>query len=110
LAKYLVAATYSAEGFKGLIKESAKSREAAVTKMAASVGGKVESVNWALGDTDVYVICDLPDSVSAAAISMLASASGAVKTRTTPLLSASEVDEAIGKGATYRAPGAKSKK
>jgi uncharacterized protein with GYD domain len=110
LAKFMVQASYSAEGLNGLIKDSAKAREAAVGKMLSAAGGKLEAIYWSLGDADGYVVCDLPDNVTAAAVALMVSASGAVRTKTTALFTAAEMDQAIGQGVTYRAPGAKGKK
>lgn len=110
MAKYLVEASYSAEGLKGLIKETGKGREAAIGKWIAASGGKLDSLHWSLGGSDVYLICDLPDNVTAASLSLQASSSGAIRTKTTPLFTAAEVDQAIAKGVAYRAPGAKGKK
>jgi len=61
---------------------------------------------FCLGENDVIVIADVPDHVSAAALSMAASASGLVRTKTTVLLTVAEADEALSKTVSYRAPGA----
>ena len=106
----MVQATYTADGLNGLIKDSAKGREATVAKMLAAAGGKLEAIYWSLGDADAFVICDLPDNVTAAAVALMVSASGAVRSKTTTLFTAAEMDAAIGKGVSYRAPGTKGKK
>lgn len=61
---------------------------------------------FCLGENDVIVIADLPDHVTAAALSMAASASGLVRTKTTALLVVAEADEALSKTVSHRAPGA----
>jgi uncharacterized protein with GYD domain len=53
----------------------------------------------------VYLIVDLPDNVSAAALGIAASATGLVRTRTTALMSVEEVDRALEKTVNYRPPG-----
>lgn len=106
MPKYLFRGSYSAQGAEGLLKEGGSGRAAAAEEMAASVGGTVESNYWAFGDTDFFLIVDLPDDAAAAALSLRAGASGAISVTTTKLMSAAEVDEAIGRAATYRAPGA----
>jgi uncharacterized protein with GYD domain len=105
MPKYLIQATYSAEGAKGLLKEGATSRRAAIEKLAASVGGSVEAFYWAFGETDVYLILDLPDNASAAAIALTVAASGAVALKTTVLMTLEEVDVATKKSPSYRPPG-----
>jgi len=106
MAKYLIQATYVGEGIKGLLKEGGSSRRAAVDKLLASVGGKVESFYYAFGDTDVYLILDVPDNVTALAAVLTVGASGVVTLKTTVLMTPEEVDKATKKSPTYRAPGA----
>ncbi len=105
MPKYLVQASYSAEGAKGLLKEGGTSRRAAIEKLAASVGGSIEVFYWAFGETDVYLILDLPDNASAAAIALTVAASGAVALKTTVLMTPEEVDAATKKAPSYRPPG-----
>jgi uncharacterized protein with GYD domain len=62
-------------------------------------------VHFALGEDDVYVICELPDHGSATALALSASATGLVRTRTTPLLTVEETDAALAKTVSYRPPG-----
>ncbi|MDO8613026.1 MAG: GYD domain-containing protein [Dehalococcoidia bacterium] len=106
MAKYLIEANYVGEGIKGLLKEGGSSRRQAVDKLLASVGGKVESFYYAFGDTDAYVVLDVPDNITAAAVALTVAASGAVKLKTTVLMTPEEVDQATRKSPAYRAPGA----
>jgi uncharacterized protein with GYD domain len=106
MAKYLIEASYVSEGIKGLLKEGGSSRRDAVDKLLASVGGKVESFYYAFGDVDAYVVIDVPDNVTAAAIALTVGAAGAVNLKTTVLMTAEELDQATKKSPAYRAPGA----
>jgi uncharacterized protein with GYD domain len=106
MPKYLIQASYNAEGLKGLQKDGASGRRAAVTKAVKALNGKLESFYYALGEDDVVVIVDLPDNASVAALALSASGSGTVRTRTTALLTVEETDEALKKASAYRAPGA----
>jgi len=106
LAKYLIQASYVGEGIKGLLKEGGSARCAAVEKLLASVGGKVDSFYYAFGDTDAYVIVDAPDNVTTAAVALTVAASGLVTIKTTVLMTPEEVDQATKKSPAYRAPGA----
>ena len=73
------------------------------------MGGKMDAIYFALGDTDVYVIGDLPDATSLAAVSMTAGMAGTVKSLSScELLTAEDLDAAVQKTVTYRAPGAES--
>ena len=105
MAKYLIQANYIGEGINGLVKEGGSSRRAAVEKLAGSVGGTIEAYYYAFGDTDLFVIADMPDNVSAAAVSLTASAAGTATTKVTVLLTAEEVDAAAKKSPSYRPPG-----
>jgi uncharacterized protein with GYD domain len=69
------------------------------------VGGKLESVYYAFGKHDVIAIVDLPDNVSAAAVSMAIGASGAVTNTMTVLVTPEEIDAAVKKSPAYTPPG-----
>ncbi len=97
--------TCPGEGIKGLLKDGGTSRRAAAQKAIESVGGTMESSYFAFGETDVYVIAEVPDQVSMAALALTISARGAIATRTTALMTAQEVDAATKKTPSYRAPG-----
>jgi uncharacterized protein with GYD domain len=105
MPKYLISASYSAEGLKGLQKDKASGRRTAVTAAVEGLGGKVECFYNALGQDDAYIIVDLPDNSTAAAIGVAASATGLVRTRTTALLTVEETDRALEKSVSYRPPG-----
>src|SRR5579863_8738413 len=95
MPKFLVEATYTAEGYKGLVKDKASGRKAAVSQAVKKLGGKLEAMYYSLGDNDAILIVDLPDHVSAAALSSAACGSGMTRTKTTVLLTVDEADEAL---------------
>ena len=105
MPKFLVEASYTAEGLKGLQKDKAEGRTNALKNALRSVDGQLECIYWCLGEKDVVLIADLPNIGAAAALASTASASGLVRTKTTQLLSASELDAALQKQVDYRAPG-----
>ena len=105
MPKYLVQANYVGEGLKGLLKEGGSSRRAAVEKLFGSVGGRVEAFYYAFGDTDLFVIADVPDNVTAAALSLIVNAAGSATAKVTVLLTAEEIDAAAKKTPAYRPPG-----
>ena len=77
----------------------------AAENAAKSLGGKLDAFYFVMGDYDVLCIADMPDTVSAAALSLAVTVSGAAETSTSILLTAEEVDEACKKKVGYRAPG-----
>jgi uncharacterized protein with GYD domain len=105
MPKFLIEATYNAEGTKGLLKEGGSSRRATVKKAVEELGGKLEAFYFAFGETDAYVICDVPDVVTGLAICMAVDASGEVHVKTTPLIAPEDIDAACHKVVHYRAPG-----
>ncbi len=105
MGKYLLRVNYTAAGLKGLAKEGAANRVAYVTDFAKSVGGKVESFNFALGDYDAYIVLDADDDRAVTAASLAVGASGVASISTVKLLTAAEVDGAIGMIGDYRPPG-----
>jgi uncharacterized protein with GYD domain len=105
MPKYLIAASYTAEGLKGLQRDKASGRRTAVTSAVEGIGGRVEGFYYALGEDDAYVIVDLPDNVAAAALGIAVSAAGLARTRTTALMTVEEVDRAVERSVAYRPPG-----
>ena len=105
MAKYLIHGNYVDDGIKGLMKEGGSSRRAEITKLVESVGGSLESLYYAFGDTDVYVIVDLPDNITAAGLSLITNASGAVTVGVTVLITPEEMDAAAQMTPDYRPPG-----
>ena len=106
MPKYLVEASYTVEGVKGIQSAGGSSRRDAIAALAESVGGQLESFYFAFGERDVYTVVDLPDNESATAVALTVNASGAVTVRTTVLVTPEEVDAAAKRSVEYRAPGA----
>ena len=75
-------------------------------RLRGLAGGRLESFYFAFGERDVYTVVDLPDNESATAVALTVNASGAVKVRTTVLVTPEEVDAAAKRSVEYRAPGA----
>ncbi len=105
MAKYLFEARYTAEGAKGVAREGGTGRRAAIAKMTEGMGGKLESFYYAFGDVDAYVIVDLPDSVTAAAVALAVNQGGGATVKTVVLLAPEDMDKAGKKSVEYRPPG-----
>ena len=95
MPKYLIEASYSAEGAKGLIKRGGTARRAEVQKMVESLGGRLDAFYFVFGENDVHVILDLPENLTAAAISLAVMSTGAARMKTTVLLTPEEIDQAV---------------
>ncbi len=105
MIKCLIKASYTSEGVKGLLKVGGTSRKQAIEKMISDLGGKMEAFYYAFGDTDVYVIAEIPDATTATAISLNINSTGLVSTTNTMLINAEDVDKATKISVGYRAPG-----
>ena len=105
MAKFLVKASYVAAGVKGVQSAGGTSRRDAVANMAEGLGGSLESFYFAFGDTDAYVVLDLPDNRSAAAASIAVNAAGAATSEVVVLLTPEEIDAAAKLSVDYRPPG-----
>ena len=91
MAHYLVQATCAPEAWTVMMEDPEAYRGKWVQIVVEKLGGRVENVWLALGEYDVVVICQLPDNVAAAALSMAFSATGSLKElKTTPLLTVEE--------------------
>ncbi|MYR41441.1 GYD domain-containing protein [Streptomyces sp. SID5910] len=105
MPKFLIQATYTAEGSKGLLKDGGSGRRAAVDQVVTGLGGKVEAMYFTFGEDDTMIIVDFPDAVSMAAVSLAVKATGGLRTRATPLLTVEDIDEAARREVGFRAPG-----
>ena len=105
MPKYLVTAKYSADGVKGVLKTGGTARSDAVAKAIAGVGGTMESFHFAFGADDAFVLVDMPDNISAAAVSMAVSSTGLAACNIVVLLTPSEIDEAMRRQVDYTPPG-----
>ena len=106
MPKFLIKASYAADGVRGLIKDGGTKRRAVVQKLIEGMGGKLEAFYYAYGEDDAVIIADLPDAGTGLAISLTVNASGAVRLTTTPLITPEEIDAASKKTIDYKAPGA----
>jgi uncharacterized protein with GYD domain len=105
MPKFLFEASYTTEGIKGVQAAGGSSRRDAIAAMAEGVGGKLESFHFAFGGSDAYVIVELPDNESAAAVALTTNAAGGASVKTTVLLTPEEVDAAANRSVDYRPPG-----
>ena len=106
MPKYLFQANYTSQGLQGLLKEGGTSRRKVFEEIGKEQGGSLESFYYAFGGTDLFLTYDLPDTATAAAISLTIGAGGALNISTVQLISPEEIDEACNKTVGYRPPGA----
>jgi uncharacterized protein with GYD domain len=105
MPKFLVHASYTAEGTKGLLKSSGSARRQAVEELMASLGGKLEAFYFTFGGADAILIVDLPDSEAMLSVGFTIRASGMIHSQTTMLIPIEEVDRAVKREVRWRPPG-----
>lgn len=105
MPKYLMEWKYTAPGFTGVKGEGGTARREITRKSIESVGGQLESYYFAFGEWDGFLIADLPDDESAAALSTTAASSGTVSTRIVVLLTPEQIDDSVKRSVDYRPPG-----
>ena len=105
--RFIVFFGYTAEAKKAMVANPGD-RAAAISALASSAGGSIESVEFMFGSWDGFVIMNVPDSTTAAAISLAVGSTGsfaALETR--QLLSPQEFGTArrAAAGLSYTPPG-----
>ena len=106
MPKYLYQANYTSAGIQGLLQEGGSSRRQVFYDLAQEQGGELESFYYAFGGADLYMVFDLPDATTAAAISLAITAGGALSISTVQLITPEEIDAAVTRTVNYRPPGA----
>ena len=106
MSKYMIKASYSPEGIKGVMEKGGSARKDAIEKLVAGVGGSMESLYFAFGGDDVYVIVDAPNHEAMAAVAGTVTSSGALSAyETVVLLTAEQLDAAAKMTVDYQPPG-----
>ena len=86
MPKYMYVGSYTKEGLVGLLKEGGKKGREAASGLPESLGGTLESYDYAFGENDFYAVFDLPDQPSAVSAALTALSSGSVKFKTIVLI------------------------
>jgi uncharacterized protein with GYD domain len=105
MGRYMFKVSYSVDGLKGVMHEGAEHRQTFIAKMAADMGGSLETFDFAFGETDLYTICEIPDDETAAAIALAVASAGVGGVETVKLLTSAQVDKARGIQTGYKPPG-----
>ena len=105
---YKVDFAYTPETWAALTK-APEDRTEAIRTVAESAGGRLIGLYYGFGETDGFVLVELPDSLSAAAVAMTVLGSGRFKSfKTTEIFTAENAVEAMRRAgavsAQYRPP------
>jgi uncharacterized protein with GYD domain len=105
--KYLILFGFRGETV-GRLMENPSDRSEVVRDLASQLGGELESYYFMFGQYDGAVICDLPDSASAAALGVAVTSTGSFSHyETHELISTEDMISILerAKGISYRPPG-----
>lgn len=110
MAKYVWFFSYTSDAATRMI-ENPGDRAAATAKLAEAVGGTLECFYWMLGPHDGLAIVDVPDTVTAAGVSLGIASGGALRSlESHQLLTMEDAAAALEHGkavrAAYQLPGA----
>ena len=106
MPKYLVQAQYTTEGLKGTVGAGFGERERYLRQLTEEeLGGTLEALYWAWGSDDLIAVMDIPDETMAIAGVLATALSGVSHQRTTPLLTAEQMDAARAKIPSFTGPG-----
>jgi uncharacterized protein with GYD domain len=105
---YMVQVAYTSQSWKTQIENPSDAR-ARIKGVAESLGGRFIEAYYSFGDHDLVILAEFPDNLTVAAVSLTASAGGALSSiKTTPLLTIEEGRQALEKAAKaapgYKAP------
>ncbi len=105
MPKYMIRASYTAQGARGLLKDGGTRRKQVIEQLVAGLSGTLEALYFAFGDRDVVMILDLPSDEAATAAALTAAATGAANPTTTVLLTPEQIDAAVKTAVSYAPPG-----
>lgn len=106
MSKFALIGGYTQQSMAAMVQHPSD-RSAAAREVIESVGGKLESFYWMLGEDDFLAIFDAPDDITAAAGAVAVSSSGALRNvRTIKLITMDEANKLLqkAKAAVYHPP------
>jgi uncharacterized protein with GYD domain len=108
MALYLFRFGYTPEAWASLLEKPADRRDMLASRLF-SFGGQLQGFWYSFGEQDGYALAELPDNVSAAAVSIAVTATGSFRSfETTVLMSVEQMVEALARANefAYVKPGA----
>lgn len=104
---YLYTGRYTADGVRGVIGEGGAAREAATRALFESLGGRIVTYGFVMGEWDFVILAEMPSDSAAVVPPMMARATGTVEVHVTRVYSSAEIDESssLARGVSFRAAG-----
>ncbi|HEX2281675.1 MAG TPA: GYD domain-containing protein [Thermomicrobiales bacterium] len=106
MPRYMVQFSYTQQAWAALTRNP-EDRTKVIADLAESMGGRMVSLDYCMGDYDGVVIAELPDDTAVAAVVMTVMNAGHLRvTKTTKLMSAQEMMESLKKagGVSFAVP------
>jgi uncharacterized protein with GYD domain len=109
MAKFALFFSYKPEAWNQMLMKPGD-RSAAIRDAVSTVGGSMETLYFMFGDRDGFVVLDIPDPNTAAAVSIAVNSTGAfAHLETRQLIAPEDLPSVLEKAAsvreTYRPPG-----
>ena len=95
--------TASAE--QGRCERRGSARREVVDRAVKDLGGRLEAFYFAFGEADAYVLADLPDNESAAAVALAVNSTEGASLETVVLMTPEEIDAASKKQVDFTPAG-----
>jgi uncharacterized protein with GYD domain len=111
MAKYLFTIRITAQGANNDLPHLGTGFELSLRDIVNQAGGTVDQIYFTLGETDIFLIADLPAIATAAALAATIVAGTHAIVRTIPIFEVADIELELGKGwqwlppATWRGPG-----
>jgi uncharacterized protein with GYD domain len=101
MALYLFRFGYTPEAWAALLAKPSDRRDMIASRLFA-FGGQLQGFWYCFGEQDGYALADLPDNVSAAAVALAVTSTGAFRNfDTTVLLTVEEMVDALGRASDF---------
>jgi uncharacterized protein with GYD domain len=102
---FIATGSYTSEGIAGLAKSGATQRTAQLAAVAKGLGGRLEAMYFGLAENDTFIVFELPDTATAAALAKAVNTAGTGHCNMEPILTPQEMDEALKIDTRFVAPG-----
>ena len=101
MAAYLIKLTFHTEGIKDSLKDGPQGRKKMVEELIAPMGGKMESFYYTFGDYGVCCISNMPDHITADALTVAINCPGVLTCSSAVLISPAGADNPDNKTLHY---------
>lgn len=102
---FMATGAYTPEGASGLQRTGAVRRSEQLAAVAEGLGGRLVAMYFGLAQNDTFILLDLPDTITAAALAKAVNAAGTGHCNIEPVLTPEELDRALAIDTKFVKPG-----